>query len=269
MNEQNERQSRDRSRTRTDPFRWTFSGGSSPTAPHVASMTWRDGLFIHWPVDPDALRPHVPDQLTLETRDGAAWISVLPFVLTKAGLRGTPPALRMAFAELNVRTYVRHRGDPGLFFFSIDVGSPLIAAAIGRTTRLPVYHAHMRVGADDEQVAFSSTRGQTAVGTRPRFESADTPARFSATYGPVGDVYTPDPESFAYWLTERRRFYAAEQRGVLAAEIAHDPWPLQPAEVTIHENTMFEANDLPEPTGDPVVHYCDELSMTGSIPRLL
>ncbi|WP_394348250.1 DUF2071 domain-containing protein [Natrinema pallidum] len=24
------------------------------------SMTWRDRLFTHWPVTPDALRPHVP-----------------------------------------------------------------------------------------------------------------------------------------------------------------------------------------------------------------
>ncbi|WP_121744215.1 YqjF family protein [Natronorubrum halophilum] len=267
MNEQYSRRSRNRTRTRTDPSRWTFAGESSPTAPHVASMTWRDGLFVNWPVDPDAIRSHVPEQLTLETRDGEAWLSVLPFVLTNAGLRGTPSIARTAVAELNVRTYVRYRGDPGLFFFSIDVGNPLIAAAVGRTTRLPVYHAHMRVGADDDEVAFSSTRGQTAVGARPQFQFEDTPARFSATYRPVGDVFTPEPETLAHWLVERRRFYASEARGVLAGEIAHEPWPLQPADVTVRENTMFEANDLPKPTGDPVAYYCDELSMTGSIPR--
>lgn len=143
MTDHNNRQTRRRIRPRTDPFRWDFTDGSTPTAPHVASMTWRDGLFVNWPVDADALRPHVPDQLTLETRDGDAWLSVLPFVLTKVGLRGAPPFTRTAVAELNVRTYVRYRGDPGLFFFSIDVGSPLIAAIVGRTTRLPVYHAHM------------------------------------------------------------------------------------------------------------------------------
>lgn len=230
-------------------------------------MTWRDGLFVHWPVDPDAIRPHVPDQLTLETRDGDAWLSILPFVLTNVGIRGTPPAARTAVAELNVRTYVRYRGDPGLFFFSIDVGSPLIAAVVGRTTRLPVYHAHMRVSADGEGVSFSSTRGQTATGVRPRFHVDRNPARFSATYRPDGDGFVPEPDTLAHWLVERRRFYAAEASGILTGEIAHDPWPLQPADVTIHENTMFEANDLPEPTADPVVHYCDELPMTGSILR--
>lgn len=233
-------------------------------------MTWRDGLFVNWPVDPGALRPHIPDELSLETWEGDAWLSVLPFVLTNAGFRGTPPVTRTAVAELNVRTYVRYRGDPGLFFFSIDVGNPLIAAAVGRTTRLPVYHAHMRVSSDDDEVVFSSTRSQTAACSRPRVRSTDAPARFGATYRPDGDVFTPEQDTFAYWLVERRRFYAAEKnRGVLSGEIAHEPWPLQPANVTINENTMFEANGLPEPRGDPVVYYCDELSMTGSIPRRL
>ncbi|APX97531.1 YqjF family protein [Natronorubrum daqingense] len=268
MTYQEEIRTRRPTRKRTSPFRWTFADGSSPIAPHVVSMTWRNGLFVNWPVDPDALRPHVPDELTLETRDGEAWVSVLPFVLTNAGIRGTPPALRTAVAELNVRTYVRYRGDPALFFFSIDVGTPLVAGVVGRTTRLPVFHAHMRVGATDESVAFSSVRSQLAAGARPQFERT-TAARFSASYRPDGDVFEPKSGSLAHWLVERRRFYAPEAGGVLAGEIAHDPWPLQPARVTIEENTMLEANGLPEPTGEPVAYYCDELPMTGSIPRRL
>ncbi len=225
-------------------------------------MTWRDGLFVHWPVEPDRLRPHVPDRLTLETRDGRAWLSVLPFVLTNVGLRGTPSVTRLAFPEVDVRTYVRYRGDPGLYFFSIDVDSALVAATVGRTTRLPVHRARMRVGAtEDNHVVFASERA--------RREGDGPPARFDATYRPDGEVFTPDPGTLAYWLAERRRFYASDSGGVLTGGIAHDPWPLQPAAATIHENTLFEAADLPPPTGDPVVHYADELSMTGSIPRRL
>ncbi|THE65494.1 DUF2071 domain-containing protein [Salinadaptatus halalkaliphilus] len=248
------------SRQRTEPARWRFGGGSTPSTPHIASMTWRHGLFAHWPVDPEEVRPHVPDQLSIETKDGSAWISVLPFVLTNVGIRGTPSILRTALAELNVRTYVRHRGDPGLFFLSIDLGNSLLSALVGRGTRLPVRNARMRVGADERQVVFSSTR--SAID--PTFDPA---ARFSATYGPAGEEFAPDPGTLEYWLTERRRFYAPSGKNVLTGEIAHDPWPLQPATATIHENTMFEANGLPTPTDDPIVHYADELSMTGSIPR--
>jgi len=245
---------------RTGPFRRTVADGSSSNVPHVVSMTWRDGLFVHWPVDPDRLLPRVPERLTLETRDGRAWLSVLPFVLTKVGLRGTPSVTRLAFPGLNVRTYVRYRGDPGLYFFSIDVDNALVAGTVGRTTRLPVHRARMRVGATEgNHVDFESER--------VRRERDGPPVRFAATYRPDGEVFTADPETLAYWLTERRRFYAPDSGGVLTGEIAHDPWPLQPAAVTVHENTLLEAAALPPPAGDPVVYYADELSMTGSIPR--
>ncbi len=234
-------------------------------------MTWRDGLFLHWPVAPDDVRPHVPDELTVETRDGEAWLSVLPFVLTNVGVRGSPPITRLAFPELNVRTYVRYRGDPGLYFFSIDVGSAFVAAATGRATRLPVHYARMRVssgGTNEDEVVFSSDRNATPTDVGPL--SRDGPlARFSATYSPDGDSFTAEEGSLAYWLSERRRFYAPGNGGVLTGEIAHDPWPLQPAEVTIHENTMFAANDLPMPTAEPQAYFCDGHRMTGSILRRL
>lgn len=221
-------------------------------------MTWRDGLFVHWPVDPAAVRPQVPDELSLETYDDDAWISVLPFVLTNAGLRGTPRIARTAIAELNVRTYVRYRGDPGLFFFSIDLGNQPLAASIGRTTRLPVYSARMRVKNDGSLVSFSSDRFRTDPGD---------PARFEATYRPDGEVFTAEEGSLAHWLLERRRFYAPSNGAVLSGEIAHEPWPLQSAEATIHENTMLAINGLPSPTAEPVVHYCERHPMTGSVVR--
>ncbi|WP_265109238.1 YqjF family protein [Halosolutus halophilus] len=234
-------------------------------------MTWRDGLFIHWPVDPDDVRPRVPDQLTLETREGEAWLSVIPFVLTNAGIRGTPPIARLAFPELNVRTYVRYRGDPGLYFFSIDVGSAFVATVVGRATRLPVYYARMQVssGASGvDEVVFASTRneGTPDLGTPT---GGEPPARFSATYRPEGPVFTADEGTLEYWLSERRRFYAPRDGGTLTGEIDHDPWPLQPADVTIHENTMFAANDLPRPTAEPRAYFCDDHRMTGSILRRL
>ncbi len=219
-------------------------------------MTWRDGLFAHWPVDPDRLRPHVPEPLELDTYDGTAWVSVLPFVLARVGVRGSPAAFRLAFPELNVRTYVRYGDDAGLFFFDVEVGSAFVANVVGRTTRLPVYRARMHVAGTDGRVAFSSSR-----------PDADDLARFSATYRPDGPVSYAEPGSLEHWLTARRRFYAPRDGSVSTAEIAHAPWPLQPAAVTIHENTLFEANGLPGPEGEPIYQYCGELEMTGSIAR--
>ncbi|GAB3041611.1 YqjF family protein [Natronobiforma cellulositropha] len=254
-----ERRDRDRERTA-----WGLKPGARrPALPHPFSMTWRDGLFLHWPADPGALEHHVPPPLELDTRDGRAWLSILPFVLARAGIRGSPGFTRLSVPELNVRTYVRFRGDPGLFFFSVDVDSALLANLVGGLSRLPVSRARMHVEGDDERVAFSSSRPGSED------EHDWTGARFAATYRPDGRVFYAEPDSLEYWLTARRRLYAPGGRGVLSAEVAHAPWPLRPAAVTVHENTMFAANGLPEPSGEALAHYCGELELTGSVPRWL
>src|SRR5688572_20507182 len=51
----------------------------------IMAMNWDDLLFMHWCVDPAALRPHLPSGLELETFDGKAWLGVVPFRM--AGVR--------------------------------------------------------------------------------------------------------------------------------------------------------------------------------------
>lgn len=228
-----------------------------PWTPHLFSMTWRDGLFVHWPVDPERLRPHVPDPLDLETYDGRAWISLLPFVLADAGLRTSPAFTRLTFPELNFRTYVRFGSTRGLYFFSIDVANRFIPALVGGTTRLPCYHADIRFRKRGDRVEFRSVRDT----------SGDQSARFAVSYRPTGEPAPADRETLDYWLAERRRMYDPVGDDVLYAEIAHDPWLLQPADLTIHENTMFSANGLPTPRDEPRIRYSAKTSMTGSLPR--
>ncbi len=218
-------------------------------------MAWTNGLFVHWPFDPEQVRPHVPDPLELDVRDGRAWISVLPFVLSRAGLRYSPAFARLTVPELNVRTYVRFDGAPGLYFLDIDLGNRLVARLVRDLTGLPVHGAEAGVRVDGDRVDFRSVR------------DADPTARFDASFGPDGDPYRAEPGSLDHWLAERRRMYATAGPGVLYGEIAHEPWPLQPADATIAENTLFEAGGLPEPAREPRVRYAGEMSMTGSVLR--
>lgn len=220
-------------------------------------MTWKGGLFIHWPFDPEQIRPHVPAPLELDTYNGRAWVTLLPFVLSDAGLRFSPSFTRMTFPELNFRTYVRFDDTSGLYFFSVDVGQRLVPFVVGGTSRLPCYYADMDVQMRGDQIDFRSVRKQ----------KKEPSVRFTASYRPSGPVYRAEPGTLDYWLTERRRMYDPVGKDVLYAEIAHDPWPLQPADVTIRANSMFEKSSLPSPKDDSRVHYSDRRSITGSIPR--
>lgn len=61
------------------------------------AQTWLDLLFAHWPVPPEALRPHLPPGLPVDTYEGMAWVGITPFVATVRP-RGLPTLQR--FPEL-------------------------------------------------------------------------------------------------------------------------------------------------------------------------
>jgi uncharacterized protein len=109
------------------------------------AQSWHDMLFAHWRIDAALLRPHIPTRLEIDPFQGQAWVAVVPFRMSGVRLRATPalPALS-AFAELNVRTYVVADQKPGVWFFSLDAGSPLAVVIARAWLHLPYFRARMK-----------------------------------------------------------------------------------------------------------------------------
>lgn len=229
-----------------------------PVAPHAFSMRLTEGLFAHWPFEPELLRPQVPDPLELDTYEGRAWVTLVPFVLADAGLRFSPSFARLTFPELNVRTYVRFDDTPGLYFFSVDVASRVLPSIVRAATEIDCHRASIDVDRHAAGVDFRLSR----AGSRSR-----PAARFDASYRHAGAVFRADSGTLDYWLSERRRMFDFAGGRVIYADIAHEPWPLQPAHATLRQDSLLEVNGLPAPTGDPRVRYTSGLTLTGSIPR--
>jgi uncharacterized protein YqjF (DUF2071 family) len=201
-------------------------------------------LFAHWRVSEEALREHVPAELTLDSFDGSHWLAITPFRVTGLRLRGTFPVPSLSsFLELNVRTYVTYGGKAGIWFFSLDAASRLAVEAARRTYALPYHHATMRADRLGDAVDYSSARrgdGHT----------------FEGRYRPSGPPAPPQAGTLEHFLTERYCLYTTRSDEVFRAEIHHPPWPLQPAEAEIRENTM------PPPTlrlldTRPLLHYSE------------
>ena len=53
-------------------------------------MKWHDLLFMHWPVETDAIRHLIPSSLELDTFDGMAWLGIVPFRMTGVAPRFVP-----------------------------------------------------------------------------------------------------------------------------------------------------------------------------------
>jgi hypothetical protein len=217
--------------------------------PRVLSMRWRDGLFAHWPVEPSVVAPTLPDALSVRTYDGRAWLGVVPFEMTDIRPAGAPTGL--TFPELNLRTYVEHDGRPGVYFYNLDADDPVGVPVARRLFRLPYYRAEMRVRRDGDAVTFRSRRTHEGA----------PPARFDATYRPVGDPFVPAAGSLAAFLVENYSFYTLGDR-LYRGDIDHEPWTLRPAEATLRANTLFEAAGFDRPEGEPRCHYAAPLDVT-------
>lgn len=211
-------------------------------------QTWHDLLFLHWPASAAALRAEVPSDLEIDEHQGSAWVAVTPFWMSGVTLRWLPSIPGVSsFPELNVRTYVRYRDRPGVWFFSLDAASRLAVLVARARYHLPYVYATMRVERDGDTIRYRSHRADGSG--------------FVARYGPSGPPRRSIPGTLEYFLTERYRLYARPRGGSIhQAEIAHEPWPLQPARVEIERNDMPSSNGITV-QGPPLAHYAERLSV--------
>jgi len=232
---------------------------AAPAEPHLMEQVWHDLLFAHWTVPVATLRPLVPRELELDTREGAAWVAVTPFRMTGVRWRGLPPVPgASAFPELNVRTYVRAGGKPGVWFFSLDAGNPLAVAAARLFLALPYHWATMRTEPFGAGFSYSSERrseGRASV-------------VFRAWYEPEPHVFTAVPGTLEHWLVERYCLYTVRSGTVDRVEIDHEPWPLQRARARIERNDVAAAAGIGLSGESPdLLHFARRLDVRIWGPR--
>jgi len=210
-------------------------------------QTWIDLLFAHWPIAPDVLRPAVPGGVPIDTFGGSAWIGITPFEVVGARPRGLPPVPWLSrFPELNVRTYTTIDGRPGIWFLSLDAGRALAVHGARATYRLPYHHARMSVTRQGGRVTYHS---RSLPRQRPR-------AAFQASYAPTGPPTSAAPGTLEHFLTERYTLFTVDAAHRLhSADIHHAPWPLQPAQADLGENTMTAPFGIALAHGEPLLHY--------------
>jgi uncharacterized protein len=108
---------------------------------------WDNVIFIHYQTDPQELQRCIPYHLDLY--DGSAFVSLVAF--TMRGLRprfgGSLSALFFKPISthhfLNVRTYVTHEAEPGIYFMQEWLSSRLATWLGPRSFGLPYRFAQM------------------------------------------------------------------------------------------------------------------------------
>ncbi len=224
-----------------------------PKFPWVMRMTWSELLFAHWQVEPSCIAALLPPHLELDTRDGKAWIGIVPFLMSNIAPRWCPPLPRLSrFLELNVRTYVKLDGKPGVWFFSLDAENPVAVRVARATFNLPYMDATM---------AMTKMDAATITYQSNRTHRGEALAALDVCYESCGTPFQAIPGTLEHWLTARYCLYSANRKGRLfRGEIDHPPWTLTNANWTVKKNSMCSGLGV-DLIGQPHLLYAQPITV--------
>jgi uncharacterized protein YqjF (DUF2071 family) len=224
-----------------------------PSERVVMRQDWRHLLFLHWEVDPAALRALLPPGLTLDTYEGRAFVGLVPFTMRNVRPVWSPPLPWLShFHEVNVRTYVCHeRREPGVWFFSLDAANPVAVLAARALWKLPYFHARM---------SLKRVAGGCFEYRSERRWPKPVPAGCALRYEPTGTPQPSEVGTLEFFLAERYNLYSFDCGRLFRGRVHHAPYPLQPARLIDLDETLVRAASVTLPTAstgsrEPLAHY--------------
>ena len=205
-------------------------------------QSWRNLAFLHWEVPVEELELLLPEGLQPDLFQGKAYVGLVPFEMKNIRPAWCPKALGFNFLETNVRTYVLHRNEPGVFFFSLDASS-LTAVKIARWIwHLPYFHSGM---------TFSNEQATYEYGLK-RPDNIQSKIKIEA-----GQPLSPSqPDSLEYFLLERYLLFTQLRGRILRGQVHHIPYPACQASLVDFEDQLLEVNGFTALGSSPdLVHF--------------
>ena len=194
---------------------------------------WQRVAFIHYEVEPEVLQREVPFEL--ELHKGRAYLSLVAF--TMRGMRprwgGRTGALLFkpiaTHGFLNVRAYVKHGGETGIYFLAEWLPNRLSLLLGPRMFGLPYREGLLEYRHRHEAGTLSGT-----VTARNSFH-----LKYSATINPEEPFRPCEEDSRDELLLERYTAFTARGPRRRKFRIWHPPWPQAAIDVKIKDDGLL------------------------------
>lgn len=194
---------------------------------------WDRAVFIHYEADPAALQREVPFELDL--MGGRAFVSLVAFTLSRMR-----PTIGGRFGEwifkpiathefLNVRTYVRHAGEPGIYFLAEWLSNPLSVLLGPRTFGLPYRFGELRYHhCDSFHGSVRAVEGRLLYNGRTA----------APGFGPCATG------SLDEFMLERYTAFTRRGNRERLFRVWHSPWPQASAICDVRETGLIASTGL-------------------------
>lgn len=218
---------------------------------------WNDVLFLSWPVPPRSLAGRLPGGLELDLHEDEAWLSIVALGLDVEPPARLPLPALSGEAQVSLRTCVRGpRSTPGIFVFSADVTSSVLAAA-ARASGVPYTWSDIERAAEGDRRQWRLYR--RAGGAAEAHIEAEVTEWLPDGARQVLDRY----------LTERFHVYSSLGPALLDGPVEHPQWRLHRVSVTRCDQTLTSAAGLAPPgaTAGLVGHWSPGVEVEVGVPR--
>jgi uncharacterized protein YqjF (DUF2071 family) len=194
---------------------------------------WLRAVFIHYEVAPEVMQREVP--FALDLHDGRAFLSLVAFTMRDmrprwGGRLGAMLLKPIATHEfLNVRAYVKHQGETGIYFLAEWLPNQ-ISLLLGPTIfGLPYRHGSLKYRHEHEQGVL---RGKVTDENSLRLQ-------YVAEMDPCTRFRPCEAGSREEFLMERYTAFTA--RGVRRQKfrIWHPPWPQTSIDLKIKDDGLL------------------------------
>lgn len=205
--------------------------------PVLLAQTWRDVVFVHWPISPASVSGLFPDGTWPDTLNGKTYVGIVGFGIPSTRVGGV---LEIGSAsELNVRLYSRDdQGRQGVVFVSMDatrLDMVLVARAL---PRVPYLWSQLQPVRPSPVVAGFRLRRRL-----PSRLAADIEIDIEAPVDQASDLEV--------FLTARWGLHTRTVLGTTWIPIAHQPFPLYRAKVRSADHALLTAVGIPAPSQTP------------------
>lgn len=182
------------------------------------TAAWKNLINITYSVDPQRLLPYLPGGLELDTIDGKAFVSFVAFQFEHVCLKGFPVPFHRRFPEINLRFYVRYKGQRGVVFVREYVPKAAVAFVAKKIYNEPYRCIPMRV---------EQKEGVGSIVVRHEF-NVNKQVFYIEVCGNKPTIQVT-PDSLEHFFKEHELGFGVDHHGeTLAYRVEHPVWELFP-----------------------------------------
>ncbi len=198
----------------------------------ILFQKWEKLSFMHWRVDQEIIKKHIPKNLTLDLYENEAYIGLIPFMMKNVRPRwGFSIPFISNFPEFNIRTYVKKGNTKGVLFITLDAQSIITRIYASNFFYLPYRYSRGYVIDKKGSFLWSSNRLYKGYRLKGSCEG----------YGEFGHAKKGSLEEF---LLERYYLFTVSGNQIKFGRISHEKWIIKRAKPKIIKNDFLKSYSL-------------------------